>query len=132
MGWIQQISDTIRQGIDKILRKPLKWLPLSLLICEVLRRPGMSAIALTSAILDKMKEKGLPTDRLPDGSEAPINQFVRIISESIITEIKDNARVSIANQPGTQSVVGVGANAGGPITVHSTNITPLGGFGIVE
>lgn len=120
MSWIESIAN----GINKVLksvRPALPAIPALLLISELKSRPGLSAIALTSAIISRLNEAGITTGVNEDGSENKINKFVRIMCEEIINEIKDNAVVNAVIEPGSVITTGTGANAGGPVTVISTN-----------
>ena len=131
MSWI----NTIAQGIEnafKAVRPALQSIPPLLLLCEVFQRPGLSAIALTSAIIRRLPEAGIETGVNADGSPNKINQFVRVLCEEIVTEIKDNAKVTCVLQPGTINSIGTGANAGGPVVVTSYNTIPVNTMGIIE
>lgn len=131
MSWIQTISNGIETAFNAV-RPALKVIPALLLLCELKNRPGLSAIALTSAIIKRLPEAGIETGVNPDGSQNKINQFVRIMCEEIVTEIKDNARVTCVIEPGSVISQGTGANAGGPVVVVSTN-TMLGQtLGLIE
>ena len=131
MSWI----NTIAQGIEnafKTVRPALQSIPPLLLLVGVIQRPGLSAIALTSAILRRLPEAGIETGVNADGSPNKINQFVRVLCEEIVTEIKDNAKVTCVLQPGTINSIGTGANAGGPVVVTSYNTMPVNTMGIIE
>ena len=131
MSWI----NTIAQGIEnafKAVRPALQSIPPLLLLCEVFQRPGLSAIALTSAIIRRLPEAGIETGVNADGSPNKINQFVRVLCEEIVTEIKDNAKVTCVLQPGTINSIGTGANAGGPVVVTSYNTIPVNTTGIIQ
>ena len=131
MSWI----NTIAQGIEnafKAVRPALQSIPPLLLLCEVFQRPGLSAIALTSAIIRRLPEAGIETGVNADGSPNKINQFVRVLCEEIVTEIKDNAKVTCVLQPGTINSIGTGANAGGPVVVTSDNTMPVNTMGIIQ
>lgn len=97
-----------------------------------MQRPGMSAIALAAAIIRRLPEAGINTDALDDGSQNKVTAFVRILAEEIVNEIKNNARVDVAIPPGVLTSFGTGANAGGPVSVFSTNTTPTVTNGIVR
>ena len=103
-----------------------------MLISEVYQRPGLSAIALASSIIKRLPEAGIETGVNNDGSPNKINQFVRILSEEIIQEIKDNARVTCVVESGTINSLGTGANAGGPVVVTSVNTIPINIMGIIQ
>ena len=131
MSWITSIA----QGIEKAfsgIRPALKMIPPLLLICELYRRPGLSAIALTSAIIRRLPEAGIETGVNADGSPNKINGFVRIISEEIVKEFKDNARVTSVIEPGIIMSIGTGSNAGGPVVVTSTNSMIARTLGLIE
>ena len=131
MSWI----NTIAQGIEnafKAVRPPLQSIPPLLLLVGVIQRPGLSAIALTSAIIRRLPEAGIETGVNADGSPNKINQFVRVLCEEVIKEIKDNAKVTCVLQPGTINSIGTGANAGGPVVVTSYNTIPVNTMGIIE
>lgn len=131
MSWINKIAN----GIEKVfstVRAPLQIIPPILLISEVYQRPGLSAIALASSIIKRLPEAGIETGVNNDGSPNKLNQFVRILSEEIIQEIKDNARVTCVVESGTINSLGTGANAGGPVVVTSVNTIPINVMGIIE
>ena len=131
MGWINLISENINKAFSNI-RKPLASLPPLLLLCEVKFRPGLSAIALTSSIIQHMPQARVETDINNCGTPNKINQFIRIVCEELIKEIKDNARVTCVIEPSKLGSTGTGANAGGPLVVTSTNTLPIGTNGIIE
>ena len=131
MSWI----NTIAQGIDnafKTVRPALKSIPPLLLLSEVFQRPGLSAIALASAIIRRLPEAGIETGVNPDGSPNKTNKFVRVLCEELVKEIKDNAKVTCVVAPASITSVGTGANAGGPIVVTSYNTTTVNINGIIE
>jgi len=131
MSWI----NTIAQGIEnafKAVRPPLLPIPPLLLLCEVFQRPGLSAIALTSAIIRRLPEAGIETGVNADGSPNKINQFVRVLCEEVIKEIKDNAKVTCVLQPGTINSIGTGASPSGPVVVRSYNTIPVNTTGIIQ
>lgn len=131
MGWIQTIADQIKEVFESV-RSPLQVIPPLLLICEIHQRGGLSAIALTSAIISRLPEAGIQTGVNSDGSANKINQFIRLISEEVVTEIKDNAKVTVVLEASSLVTVGTGANAGGPVTVQSTNVLPTNLYGIIQ
>lgn len=131
MSWINKIADGIEKAFSTV-RAPLQIIPPILLICEVYQRPGLSAIALASSIIKRLPEAGIETGVNNDGSPNKINQFVRILSEEIIQEIKDNARVTCVVESGTINSLGTGANAGGPVVVTSVNTIPINIMGIIQ
>lgn len=131
MSWINKIADGIEKAFSTV-RAPLQIIPPILLICELYQRPGLSAIALASSIIKRLPEAGIETGVNNDGSPNKINQFVRILSEEIVQEIKDNARVTCVVESGTVNSLGTGANAGGPVVVTSVNTIPINIMGIIQ
>lgn len=131
MSWIQTIADGIGSAFD-FIRPALIPIPPLILVCSVMQRPGCSAIALSAAIIRRLPEAGINTDALEDGSQNKVTAFVRILSEEIINEFKNNARVDVVIPPGVLTSFGTGANAGGPVAVFSTNTTPATTNGIIR
>lgn len=131
MGWIENIANSIGKAFDTV-RPALKTIPPLLLICELYQRPGLSAISLTSAIIRRLPEAGIETGANNDGTENKINKFVRIMSEEIVKEIKDNARVTCVIEPGSIIGTGTGANAGAPIVVSTVNTMIGTMLGLIE
>lgn len=131
MSWINKIANGIEKAFSTV-RAPLQIIPPILLISELYQRPGLSAIALASSIIKRLPEAGIETGVNNDGSPNKINQFVRILSEEIIQEIKDNARVTCVVETGTINSLGTGANAGGPVVVTSVNTIPINIMGIIQ
>ena len=131
MSWIKKIAQGIENAF-KTVRPALQSIPPLLLLVGVIQRPGLSAIALTSAIIRRLPEAGIETGVNADGSPNKINQFVRVLCEEVIKEIKDNAKVTCVLQPGTINSIGTGANAGGPVVVTSYNTIPVNTMGIIE
>ena len=131
MSWINKIANGIEKAFSTV-RAPLQIIPPILLICELYQRPGLSAIALASSIIKRLPEAGIEAGVNNDGSPNKINQFVRILSEEIVQEIKDNARVTCVVESGTVNSLGTGANAGGPVVVTSVNTIPINIMGIIQ
>ena len=131
MGWISNIAQGIETAFNAV-RPALQAIPPILLLCEVFKRPGLSAIASTSAIIKRMPEASIETGINPCGSPNMNNQFIRIVCEEVIKEIKDNAKVTCVLQPGTINSVGTGANVFGPVVVTSFNTIPTNIYGITQ
>lgn len=129
MAWIDTISKTIDK-VFSVVRAPLPAIPPFLLLCEIMNRPGLSAIALASAIIQRLPEAGIDTGPNPDGSPNIMNQMWRIASEEIVKEFKNNMKISTVIEPGSVVSQGVGSNAGGPVYVVSTNMLPTAAHGI--
>lgn len=131
MSWIENISKGIEKTFSTV-RPALKFIPPLLLLCEIKNRPGLSAIALTTAIIRRLPEAGIETGVNPDGLPNKIGQFVRIIAEETIKEIKDNARVTTVVEPGSIVAFGTGEGPTGPVPVTTTNTVVSQVLGILE
>lgn len=127
MDWIKNIAYTIK-GVLGNSRTPLTKIPPILLLCEILNRPGMSAIALTSATISKLQSNDIPTGSTECGEPNYDNILVRVMAEEIVNHIKMCAVVQNVANPGDISFIGMGGNAGGPVTLTLIN-NNLGQFG---
>lgn len=132
MGWIDKIATAVN-GALSALRPPVVPIPPILLLCEIIDRPGLSAISLTSAIIARLPEIGIPTGVNPDGSANMICQYTRIVAEEIIKEFQNNGVIDCAIQPGTINVVGSGTAAGiAPVAVTAVNTLPSSVRGVLR
>lgn len=132
MGWIDKIATTVNSALSA-LRPPVIPIPPILLLCEILDRPGLSAISLTSAIISRLPEAGIPTGINPDGSANMICQYTRIVCEEVIKEIQQHAVVNGAVPPGSINVVGTGTAAGiAPVAVTASNVGASAMSGIIR
>jgi hypothetical protein len=121
MGWIQTIAKSVESAFNA-LRAPLAFLPPILLLCEIFRRPGLSCLSLTAAIIKGLQKAGVPTGVNNDGSPNITSLLVKTISCSVIDELQNNAVVEGVLAPGQLVSFGIGANAGGPVPVTSYNL----------
>jgi hypothetical protein len=58
--------------------------------------------------------------------------LIRIVSEELINEIKNNARVTCIVEPVKLNSIGTGANEGGAVVVNSYNTYPSSTRGIIR
>ena len=131
MSWINTIAQGIENAFNAV-RPALKSIPPLLLLCEVVQRPGLSAIATIGSIIKRMPEAGIETGVNPCGAPNVNNKLIRIVCEEVIKEIKDNAKVTCVIAPKSITSIGTGANASGPIVVKSYNTIPVNTDGLVE
>lgn len=128
---IEQICKTITNFFDN-LRPPFPQLSRILLVCSMIRRPGLSTIQSVSNIVKDLNRLGIPTGPMPDGSANLTVAFTFASTKEIYRGIKKDMSIQVGIQPGTMSSVGFGGNAGGPVTVVSTNTTPSMGYGMAN
>jgi len=131
MIWIDKIADAINMAFSNV-RQPLGDIPPLLLLCEVHQRPGISAISLASSIIKRLPEAGIETGVNVDGSPNKINQFVRVLCEEVVQELKDNTKITCVIEPGTINSTGTGGSAAGPVVVNSVNTIPVNTMGILQ
>lgn len=128
MNWIKTIADSITMAFNGV-RVPAPPIPPILLMCEIMNRPGMSAMSLTSAIIARLPEIGFNTGVNEDGSANMVNMFVKVMCEEIIKEIKNNAVVNCSLPPGALNISGTSAGiGGGVVTASNTGFTSLNGI----
>ncbi len=131
MGWITAIANGIKRAFETT-RPVLQSIPPILLMVGVKQRKGLSAICLTSAIINRLPEAEIETGVNQDGSENKVNKLIRIMCEELIKEIKDNAKVTCVIEPTSVNSLGTGANAGGPVVVTSYNTMAVNACGVIQ
>jgi hypothetical protein len=121
----------ILSGIFDKTKKPAPNVPSFLLFGAELR-PGMSARDLAANTISRMEsEAGIPMgDIFGDGPNA-ITEAVLLQAEEQIKHIQTKAKVNTVIKPGSIQLTGVGANAGGPVVIQGSNITPTQNTGIL-
>lgn len=124
MGGIDKIVSTITKVLNQV-RVPAIPIPAILLLCNVFKRPGLSAMMIAANVIKRQSEFGAPTGALPDGSPNMVNSLIYVMSEEIIKELQKNCVIEGVVPPGTMVLTGAGANGGGPVVVQSTNILPV-------
>lgn len=130
MGWIEQIANGINKAFNAI-RPAFPVIPAILMVCEAKHRPGLSAIALTSAIIQRLPEVGIETGVNCDGSPNKINGFVKIISEELVKEIKNNGFVKVTAAPGEYNLQVTGVvTPTGEVVGTAINMQPITTDGI--
>lgn len=128
---IQQICQTITNFFNNV-RPPFPQLSRLLLVCSMIRRPGLSVIQSTANIVKDLNKLGIPTGPMPDGSaNLTVGAFFASTKE-IYRGFKQDASIQVGVQPGSIMFTGTGANRGGPIVIKGTNMSEGIGFGSVN
>lgn len=91
--WIKKIAGEAT-NILKNARNKIPKIPPIFLLCRIMYLPGMSAIALAGQIINELQRHGFITEVNFDGTKNCVVEFVEIVAEKIIEEIKDNAKVT--------------------------------------
>jgi hypothetical protein len=120
---IEQICKTISNFFNNV-RPPFPQLSRLLLVCSMIRRPGLSVIQSVANITKDLNKLGIPTGSMPDGSANLTVAFTFANTNEIYRAMKNDASIQVGAQPGSMMVTAYGANAGGPIVVNGMNISP--------
>lgn len=128
---ISNILDAIRNALGA-LRPPANVLPTILLICSLIKRPGLSTIVSTANIIKMLAEKGINTGEYEDGTMNYTNVLVSSIVTEIYRALRYDANVQICIKPGEIMFNGTGANGGGPVNVTGVNVNIPGGFAQIQ
>jgi hypothetical protein len=130
MSTLTTVIDTLKEVLSPGKFSVTKILPLPLLLCTSLRRPGLSAMDITAQFIAEMGNMNIPTGPNPDGSPNLINALAYAYSTVLVRNIKLNGVVQMAIPPGGMSLKGVGMSSAGPVAVELINDQPIGGTGI--
>lgn len=128
---IQQICQTITNFFSNV-RPPFPQLSRLLLVCSMIRRPGLSVIQSTANIVKDLNKLGIPTGPMPDGSANLTVGVTFANTKEYYRGFKKDASIQVGFQPGSMMVTAYGGNAGGPIVVNGINMSAGQGFGAVN
>jgi len=124
---IAQICQTIKEYFSNI-RQPFPQLSRRLLVCSMIKRPGLSTIQSVANITKDLNRLGIPTGSMPDGSVNLTVAFSSAITKEFFRAIKFDASVQTSTVPGSATIIGSGINAGGPMTIMANLVDfPTGG-----
>ena len=116
------IASSLQKMIEAI-RLPIPIIPAIMIICSVIKRPGLSAIMTASNAIAGQSEFNAPIGDLPDGTPNMMNAMMYKLTQCIYKDITRNGVVQIAIPIGGIQVTVTGANAGGPIVAKGKNKT---------
>jgi len=116
---IAEICQTINNYFSRI-RPPFPQLNKILLVCSMIRRPGLSVIQSVANITRDLNKLGIPTGAMPDGSPNLTLAFAFASTKEIYRGIKMDMIIQGGTVPGTGVVSVTGANGGGPFTAFGT------------
>lgn len=94
-------------------------------------RPGLSSEILSSSIISRFPEAGIPTGPLVGGATNVMENFVKVMCEEIVDAIQNDLRVDVVTDAGA-TVSASGGNAGGPVVCVGSTITPHTGIGVAR
>jgi hypothetical protein len=94
-------------------------------------RPGLNADLITSSVVSRFDEAGIPTGALADGTPNVMEQFVKVLIEEIVDAIQSQMRIDMVIDQGA-IVQANGVNAGGPVSVVGATVSPHSGIGVAR
>lgn len=123
---IPVINQAIQKAFTNIL-KPANKIPSILMICSLLKRPGLSCLKSAANIIANQAKFGAPTGNAPDGSANMMNGLIDIITCEIFRALREDANIQLAIAPKAITVQTTGANAAGSVVSVGFNILPVSG-----
>ncbi len=128
---IEQICKTISNLFNNV-RPPYPQLNRLLMLCSMIRRPGLSVIQSVANITKDLNKLGIPTGSMPDGSANLTVAFTFANTKEYYRGIKHDMTIQTTTQPGSASFVGTGTNGGGAMVVKGTLVNTPFGVGIAK
>ena len=125
---IAEICQTINNYFSRI-RPPFPQLNKILLVCSMIRRPGLSVIQSVANITKDLNRLGIPTGPMPDGSANLTVACAFASTKEIYRGIKNDMSIQVGIQPYSMTCVGVGQNGGGTMQLVVKNIDSSLGVG---
>ena len=129
---LSNIVDRLSSFIQKKINIQLASIPAIMLIYSTVKRPGLSPMLITSRIINRQQDFGAPVGVNIDGSPNLMNQMFFVIVDELVKALKLEGKVEIGIAPGAITTMGHGTNAGGMMSVVSTNVGPVSGSGIMR
>ena len=129
---ISQVTGAIKNSLSNSFRSPATVISAIIMLCAMVRRPGLSCALSSSNVIQNMAKHGMPTGPLPDGSPNLMNMMVTDIICETFRAIKEDANIQIALPPGALDIQVAGGNGGGPVECVGTNVKPGSGVGLMQ
>ena len=110
---IKQICETVTNYFNNSVG-PFPQLPRALLVCSMIKRPGLSVIRSVTNITKDLNKLGIPTGPMPDGSANLTVGVMFASTKEIYRGVTEDASIQGAVVPASANVVvaGVGGGAG--------------------
>lgn len=116
---IEQICNSIK-NVFQTVRPPASQISRILIICSMIKRPGLSVIVSTSNVIKDLNKLGIPTGIMPNGEPNHTNLITFSTFKEGYRGIKFDLSIQTGNMIGSETVQ-VGPAAG-------INTTPGLGF----
>lgn len=94
-------------------------------------RPGLNAELISSTIISRFNEIGIPSGPLEGNTPNVMELLVKVMCEEIVDAIQNQMRVDIAVDAGIK-VVSAGANAAGPVASNGSSVKPHTATGVAR
>ena len=118
---IKTISQTLKQVIESRVSAPAKAIAGIILLCGLMKRPGLSTILAVASVSEKMGVLGLPTGEFSDGTPNYMQQFSYLMFDEAFKQIRERMKIDVVLAPGSTTVQ-VGPSGTG------TNVNIMQGF----
>jgi len=105
--------------------------PTPLILVGVPLRAGLSPTKISSRIIARKSEAGLPVGALPSGTINPDEIMERIRIEEIVKAIQQDMIISVGIPPGI-TLTAAGISPTGPVSVFGSTITFTKGYGVAQ
>lgn len=110
--FVDKIVDSIQKVMD-VVRLPAKEVPGILLVCSMVRRPGLSLLTSLANVSRDFNRLGIPTEKNPDGSENLSISYAATMLKEVIRAIQNDMKITNATVPGSEIIatpMGPGTN----------------------
>ena len=94
-------------------------------------RPGLSPEVISSSVISRFPEAGIPTGPLVGGATNVMENLMKVLCEELVSAIQSDMRVDIAIDAGA-TVTASGGNAGGPVVCVGATVAPHSGVGVAS
>ena len=94
-------------------------------------RPGLSSEILSSSIISRFPEAGIPTGPLVGGATNVMENLIKVICEEVVDAIQNDLRVDVVVDPGI-TLTASGGNSGGPVVSAGATIITGTGIGVAR
>jgi len=94
-------------------------------------RPGLSAEILSSSIISRFPEAGIPTGPLAGGATNVMENLIKIMCEEIVDAIQSDMRIDVVTDAGA-TISASGGNSGGPVVSVGATVANHTGIGVAR
>ena len=94
-------------------------------------RPGLNSQLLTSSIVSRFDEAGVPSGVLADGTPNVMEALVKVMCEEIVDHLQGQMRIDVVVDQGAL-LTASGANVGGPVVSVGSTVAPHTGIGVAR